>query len=107
MKQEIDLVYLWVDGNDPKWLKKRQAFIDEKINPAGRYRDNQELKYSLRSIEKNLPWIRKIFIVTDDQTPSFIDINHPKIQIVNHSEIIPKEILPTFNSVIIEYLPNT
>lgn len=100
---QIDLVYLWVDGNDPEWLKKRQLFMKTPINTVGRYQDNQELKYSLRSVEKYLPWIRKIFIVTDNQVPSFIDTNHPKIKIVHHSEIIPKEVLPTFNSVIIEY----
>ena len=103
MEKNIDLVYLWVDGNDPEWLEKKQLFMDKKINTVGRYQDNQELKYSLRSVEKHLPWIRKIFIVTDNQVPPFLDINHPKIEIVNHSEIIPKEILPTYNSVIIEY----
>ncbi|MBS9766635.1 MAG: Stealth CR1 domain-containing protein [Flavobacteriaceae bacterium] len=103
MEQKIDLVYLWVDGNDPKWLEKRQKFQKEDTCILGRYQDNQELKYSLRSIEKNMPWVRKIFIVTDNQRPSFINENHPKIQFVNHSEIMPKEILPTFNSVVIEY----
>ncbi len=103
MENNIDLVYLWVDGNDPKWLEKKQLFTDTKINSAGRYLDNQELKYSLRSMEKHLPWVRKIFIVTDHQIPDFLDTSHPKIEIVCHSDIIPKEILPTYNSVIIEY----
>ena len=58
----IDLVYMWVDGNDPKWLEKKQRYMDKKINTVGRYVDNQELKYSLRSVGKHLPWIRKIFI---------------------------------------------
>ena len=103
MELSIDLVYLWVDGNDPKWLEKKNRFMEEKISTVGRYQDNQELKYSLRSIEKHLPWIRKIFIVTDDQTPVFLDTSHPKIEIVHHSEIIPKKFLPTFNSRVIEY----
>jgi hypothetical protein len=103
MEMNIDLVYLWVDGNDQEWLKKKQLFMDNKINTVGRYQDNQELKYSLRSVEKHLPWVRKIFIVTDNQIPPFLDTSHPKIEIVYHSEIIPKEILPTYNSVIIEY----
>ena len=103
MEMNIDLVYLWVDGNDPEWLNKKQLFMDKKINTVGRYQDNQELKYSLRSGEKHLPWIRKIFIVTDNQIPTFLDTSHPKIEIVYHSEIIPKQILPTYNSVIIEY----
>lgn len=100
---DIDLVYLWVDGSDRKWLKKKQGFLDKKINTVGRYQNNEELKYSLRSIEKHIPWVRKIFIVTDNQTPSFLDTNHSKIQIIDHSEIIPNEYLPSFNSSVIEY----
>ena len=99
----IDLVYMWVDGNDPKWLEKKQRFMDMGINTVGRYQDNQELKYSLRSVEKHLPWIRKIFILTDDQTPAFLDTSNPKIEIIHHSQIIPNEILPLFNSTSIEY----
>jgi len=100
---DIDLVYMWVDGSDPKWLKKKQGFLDKKINTVGRYQNNEELKYSLRSIEKHIPWVRKIFIVTDNQTPSFLDTNHSKIQIIDHSEIIPNEYLPSFNSSVIEH----
>lgn len=99
----IDLVYLWVDGNDPEWLKKKQRFTDKTINTVGRYQDNQELKYSLRSVEKHLPWVRKIFIVTDNQTPKFLNTNNPKIRVVDHSEIIPNEILPVFNSTVLEH----
>ena len=73
MELKIDLVYLWVDGNDPVWLKKRQPYLKKEINTTGRYQDNQELKYSLRSIDKHLPWIRKIFIVTDNQVPPFLN----------------------------------
>ncbi|MDA7777986.1 Stealth CR1 domain-containing protein [Flavobacteriaceae bacterium] len=100
---QIDLVYLWVDGSDPKWLHKKQQFIEKKINTTGRFQDNGELKYSLRSVEKHLPWIRKIFIVTDEQTPSFLDATHPKIEIVHHAQIMPKDILPTFNTSLMEY----
>ncbi len=103
---QIDIVYMWVDGNDPAWLAKRNAFIgktnenDEK-NCKGRYADNDELKYSLRSLEKYAPWIHKIFIVTDNQKPEWLDTTHPKIQIVDHKEIMPEECLPCFNSTII------
>lgn len=106
--KNIDLVYLWVNSNDPKWLaKKRQLTGDETLDSGkdciGRYVDNDELRHSLRSVEKYAPWIRKIFIVTDDQVPEWLDIKNPKIQIVDHSEILPQEALPTFNSVIIEH----
>lgn len=104
---DVDLVYLWVNGNDPEWLAKRDAFIgktteDSPVNCKGRYANNDELKYSLRSIELYAPWIRKIFIVTDNQVPEWLDTSNPKIQIVDHSEILPPESLPCFNSSLIE-----
>ena len=105
---EIDIVYLWVNGNDPQWREKRNSFTkenysDEGMNSEARYSDNGELKYSLRSIEKYAPWIRNIFIVTDNQTPEWLDLNHPKVRIVDHTEILPSEALPTFNSTVIEH----
>lgn len=104
---DIDLVYLWVNGNDPKWIAKRSACVGTlskaEENCKGRYVDNNELKYSIRSAEKYAPWIRKIFIVTDNQVPQWLNTSHPKIQIVDHTEILPKECLPCFNSVVIEH----
>ncbi len=106
IENSIDLVYLWVDGNDPQWLHKRNSFLDDTVQQksiTGRYENSDELKYSLRSVEKNLPWVRKIFIVTDSQFPDFLDTSNPKITIVDHTDIIPQKYLPLFNSVIIEY----
>lgn len=104
---DIDLVYLWVNGNDPKWIAKHDACIGKPstadVNCRGRYVDNDELKYSLRSVEKYAPWIRKIFIVTDNQIPEWLDTSHPKIRIVDHTEILPKKCLPCFNSIVIEH----
>lgn len=104
---DIDLVYCWVNGNDPKWIAKRNACIGKlstaEENCKGRYVDNEELKYSLRSVEKYAPWIRKIFIVTDNQVPEWLNTANPKIQIVDHTEILPAECLPCFNSVVIEH----
>lgn len=105
---DIDLVYLWVDGSDPIWLAKRNQYIGKPTegldtNCVGRYANNDELKYSLRSIEMYAPWIRRIFIVTDGQVPAWLDTDNPKIHIVDHKEIMPAEILPCFNSVVIEH----
>lgn len=104
----IDLVYLWVDGNDPVWLKKKEAAIGKSdsrsaVNCDGRFADNEELRYSLRSVEKYAPWIRRIFIVTDSQVPSWLDTSNEKIRVIDHREILPPEVLPTFNSVVIEH----
>lgn len=105
---EVDMVYLWVNGNDPEWRKKRAEFTHETYSDPGmdseaRYADSGELKYSLRSLDLYAPWIRKIFIVTDNQVPGWLDISNPKIQIIDHKEILPPETLPTFNSNVIEH----
>lgn len=103
----IDIVYLWVDGNDIQWQKEKESYqkqnnINDDSTNMCRFIDNQELKYSLRSVMKNAPWINNIFIVTNGQVPNWLNINHPKIKIVNHKDIMPKESLPTFNSEAIE-----
>ena len=103
---DIDLVYIWVDGNDPQWQTKRNAFVkmeDVKTeeNCKGRYANNDELKYSLRSVEKHAPWIRRIFIVTDNQTPEWLDTSNKKIKIIDHKEIVSQEGTPCFNPSVI------
>ena len=105
---EVDLVYLWVNGNDPQWRAKRNACIgasEEKsaVSCEGRFADNDELKYSLRSIAQYAPWIHRIFIVTDNQVPVWLDTANPKVRIVDHKEIMPDVCLPCFNSAVIEH----
>ena len=70
---------------------------------AGRFAENNELKYSIRALEKNAPWVRKIYIVTNGQVPSWLNTSHPKIRVVTHEEIFTnKSHLPTFSSPAIE-----
>lgn len=93
----IDAVYLWVDGNDPQWLAKKKEVIrnsnrkDVRLQhdalAEGRFADNGELRHSLRSIALYAPWIRNVYIVTDNQYPSWI--NHDRIRMVDHKEIFP------------------
>ena len=105
---DVDLVYLWVNGNDPEWQAKRNACIgtaetQRGVNCKGRYADNDELKYSLRSVAQYASWIHKIYIVTDNQVPSWLDTSNPKVRIVDHKEIMPEICLPCFNSAVIEH----
>ncbi|RBL99630.1 capsular biosynthesis protein [Glutamicibacter soli] len=105
---EVDVVYTWVDGNDPKWKSKKDAcmgiphsdkseFHAEAVSDS-RFESRDELKYSLRSIALFAPWVRNIYIVTDDQIPSWLDTDNPRIKIIDHKEIMKPENLPTFNS---------
>lgn len=70
---------------------------------SSRFADNQELRYSLRSIEKFAPWVRQIFIVTNGQIPNWLNLDNPRIKIVTHAEIFTNQShLPTFSSPAIE-----
>jgi hypothetical protein len=104
---DIDLVYTWVNGNDPAWRQKfthhKKSDTHQDATAKGRFFDNDELRFSLRSVEAFAGWVRKIFIVTDHQVPEWLNPNHPKITVVDHSAIIPKRYLPTFNANVIEW----
>ena len=70
---------------------------------ASRFADNEELKYSLRSVEKHAPWVRNIFIVTNGQIPSWLNLDNPRLKIVTHEELfLNNSHLPTFSSPAIE-----
>lgn len=60
------------------------------------------LKYWFRGVEKFAPWINRIFFVTAGHLPDWLNPGHPKLKIIHHSDFIPKEFLPTFNSHTIE-----
>lgn len=102
----IDVVYTWVDEED--YINSSKPYITRNINKdsnlKNRYSDHDELKYSLRSVEKYAPWVRKIYIVTGRRTkPKWLDHEHPKIQMIDHTDIfVNKNDLPTFNSQAIE-----
>lgn len=107
----VDVVYTWVDGGDPVHARKRAAFLHQRdihkdIHKDGleqaRFRDNEELRYSLRALERFAPWVRSVVLVTDRQYPAWLRRDHPKLRIVDHSEFLPASTLPTFNSHVIE-----
>ena len=106
----IDVVYTWVDGNDRAWNEKRKARASEighklhkLANSQTRYINRDELRYSLRSLYYYAPWVRNVFLVTDDQVPDWYDSDSKDLTIVSHKELFPDESsLPTFNSHAIE-----
>ena len=101
---EIDFVVPWVDGGDPIWIGRKSRYVA--ANPGGnhasRYRDWGIFQYWFRSVEAHAPWVRRIYLITDRQIPSFLQTEHPKLRIVFHDQYIPAEYLPTFNANTIE-----
>ena len=106
----IDVVYTWVDGNDRAWNEKRKARAREvghklhkAANSQARYFNRDELRYSLRSLYYYAPWVRNVYLVTDDQVPHWHDSDSKDLTIISHKELFPDESsLPTFNSHAIE-----
>lgn len=102
MNEDIDVVICWVDGSDSVWRDKRALHSDIPTEGERRYRDYGTLKYLFRSLEKFAPWVHKIHFITDNQVPKWLKKEHPKLNLVHHTDFIPQEYLPTFNSNVIE-----
>ena len=109
--EKIDFVLPWVDGSDPAWLAEKRRYesggaavpcAGGEANAECRYRDSGLLKYWFRAVEKFAPWVNRVFFVTCGQKPDWLDESNPKLRLVNHSEYIPAEYLPTFHSDTIE-----
>ena len=107
----VDVVYTWVDGTDPAWLARKEAAWtatgpgdrhDFAAN-EGRFISHDELRYSLRSLEMYADWVRNVYLVTDDQIPTWLNQSQPKLRVVSHRELFGGTgMLPSFNSHAIE-----
>ncbi|WP_299519646.1 stealth family protein [uncultured Serinicoccus sp.] len=103
----VDLVYTWVDGADPRHAARRAHYASEAPVGLGanasRYTSHDELRFSLRSVHMYAPFVRHIYVVTDDQVPSWLDPDAAGITVVDHRDIFDDPTaLPTFNSHAIE-----
>jgi hypothetical protein len=106
----VDVVYTWVDARDPSFQAAFRRHAAAELGEANltsadlcRYRDNGELRFSLRSLFSFAPWARRIHILTNGQVPSWLSSSHPRVHLVTHAEVFPEPgILPTFNSNAIE-----
>ena len=117
----IDAVITWVDGSDVKHQDKmRPYFTGSNVwsNKQFRTRFDQvdEIEIAVKSIIKFAPYIKNIFIVTDSQTPSFLETynkqkldSQPIVTVVDHEVIFSKfnSLLPVFNCRPIETLAYT
>ncbi|MCZ7833613.1 stealth family protein [Atlantibacter hermannii] len=104
----IDVVYTWVNDKDPVWKNKFYNYNELNVERHGQYAtdtarfsNHNELYFSIKSVYKNIPWVRNIYLITDQQVPEWID-EYPDIKLIDHTEIIEEKYLPTFNSHVIE-----
>lgn len=107
--EPVDVVFTWVDHEDQNWQRQYQTFsadlaTDVKNDSASitRFHNNGELRYALRSVRDNLPWVNNIHVFSNCRPPLWLDTDHSQISWIEHSEIIHASCLPTFNSHVIE-----
>lgn len=113
----IDVVISWVDGNDPKHQEKMDPYLDNRVRediPGAhptRFRSVNEIRYCVLSIFTFAPFVRNVFIVTDEQDPELhndVGLHFPdrlkSLKIIDHKEIFKEyeDCLPTFSSRTIE-----
>ena len=107
--KNIDFVVPYVDNTDQVW---RDTFIrycsmnnlkDKIVEMIGsRYGGITFIYDQLKLVNKNMPWIRNIYLLISNKE----QVEMPKLpkncKIVLHNQFIPQQFLPTFNSCTIE-----
>eukprot|EP00566_Odontella_aurita_P020754 CAMPEP_0113529730 /NCGR_PEP_ID=MMETSP0015_2-20120614/2552_1 /TAXON_ID=2838 /ORGANISM="Odontella" /LENGTH=360 /DNA_ID=CAMNT_0000428385 /DNA_START=306 /DNA_END=1388 /DNA_ORIENTATION=+ /assembly_acc=CAM_ASM_000160 len=100
----VDAVFTYVNGSEPHFRAQLANFT--KLPEESGYRDFGQLRYGMRSVLQYAPWVRNIILVVSSQrqVPLWLDVNHPKIRVVEHREIWedPSQ-LPSFSSHQIEW----
>ena len=98
----MDYVLPYVDNRDPVWRAQYEARFGSLNMDESRFRCFDTLKYAFRGVSVNMPFIDRIVLIvsTESQVPEWVD--RDKVRIVEHSEFIPAEYLPTFSSSAIE-----
>lgn len=107
---DIDYVFPYVNNQEPVWMEGFKNFCLQH-GCTERYKDINNERYCdlgflplvIKSIKKNLPFIRKIHVIVSnlEQAPDWL-YNDSVVNIVLHKDIIPSKYLPTYNSTTIE-----
>ena len=105
---DIDLVCFYEDHEDKTYQKLKTVLIEKHLSSEQYFNNRQVflnsdfLKYVLRSIEQHVKFIRNIFIITNSSLPKWLNYGYSKIQILSYRNIVPSNLLPTYNYSIVE-----
>lgn len=94
----IDFVLPIVDPSDSEWQAQyRQYRSGGEGDQPVRFRDWGWLRYWLRSVATNAPWVHRIYILSCNPKPDWVNADGERLVWLHHREFIPAEFLPTFN----------
>lgn len=99
-----------VNGSDALHVERRREVLKEAREEGGdnegRFRDYDTLRYAMRSVMQHFEALRHIHLVIADgeALPVWLDVEASggTVRVVRHSQIMPRDALPTFNSNAIE-----
>lgn len=109
VNQPIDAVVTWVDGDDLAHQEKLNEYLRTlghrpKTASRTRFREVGEFEFCIASLIKYAPWLRHIYILTDQQTPPFWEALQQsdwadRVILVDHTSVFAgfEDCLPTFN----------
>lgn len=102
MCKTFDVLISYVNCEDPEWLSEFSNTVGHEHFSETRYRSWNTLKYLLRCVETNIPCVNNVILIVSStsQVPQWLNTN--TVRIVYHTDFIPAEYLPTFNSCTIE-----
>jgi hypothetical protein len=108
----VDAVYLWADPSDKEWANRRSKVLEAagsdkfctiNVDPGPPREPLDELRFSLRSVERYLGGVRNIYLVVDRQLPTWLNLEHPKLHVIEVEDlIVDPDAYPCFNTQAIE-----
>jgi hypothetical protein len=99
----IDVVYTWVDATDTTWRSMAAPYLDLESLDGDRFVQNDELRYSLRSVDVFAPWVNHIYVLSNCSPPEWFAASD-RVSWVSHDQVADPELLPLFNSGAIDTL---
>eukprot|EP00930_Biecheleria_cincta_P013435 TRINITY_DN11973_c0_g1_i1.p1 TRINITY_DN11973_c0_g1~~TRINITY_DN11973_c0_g1_i1.p1 ORF type:complete len:355 (-),score=41.06 TRINITY_DN11973_c0_g1_i1:114-1178(-) len=97
----IDVVYTWISQPSATEYQQIKKDCGGSLNGGmQRFRNLGNFRTSLRMLDQNMPWVRRIFVVTPNGTaPAWLNLQNPRIQVLNQNDLFPRKTdLPVQNS---------
>ncbi|WP_411768122.1 Stealth CR1 domain-containing protein [Winogradskyella sp. A3E31] len=108
----LDAVITWVDAGDKEWQKRINTYSEKKIDfskkeQSIRFNSIGEINIAIKSIIKYAPFVKNIYLVTDQQQPDHFESlkqraesKNIRLKLIDHKVLFRgyENYLPTFNS---------